>query len=86
MSLEIIQQSLDSLQSGTLDAAALLRRLHAVALPFELPPKYGEVLNNLRDRLESSAAFSGERCSFSQEDLIAIVQGWIDKAREKLAS
>lgn len=86
MSLEAIQQSLDSLQSGTLDTAALLRRLRAAPLPSELPPKYGEVLNNLLDRLESSAAFSGESCSFSQDDLIAIVQAWIDKAREKLAS
>jgi hypothetical protein len=37
MSLEAIQQSLDSLQSGTLDEAALLRRLPAVRLPPELP-------------------------------------------------
>lgn len=65
---------------------ACIRRPPWVALPPELPPKYGEVLNNLPDRLESSAAFSGESCSISQDNLIAIVQAWIDKAREKLAS
>jgi hypothetical protein len=40
----------------------------------------------LLDRLESSAPFSGESCSFSQDDLIAIVQAWIHKAREELVS
>lgn len=86
MSLEAIQQSLDSLQSGTLDTGALLRRLRSAPLPPELPQRYGEVLNNLLDRLESGAAFSGQSCSFNQDDLIAIVQAWLDKARERLAS
>ena len=45
-----------------------------------LPPRYGEVLLNLLDRLESSALFSEESCSFSQKDLLANLQGWIDKA------
>jgi hypothetical protein len=35
-----------------------------------LPPRYGEVLLNLLDRLESSALFTEESCSFSQKDLL----------------
>ncbi|NML19107.1 hypothetical protein [Azohydromonas caseinilytica] len=85
MSLEAIQQTLDLLRSGTLDAAAFCRRLRAEPLPTELPARYGEVLGNLLDRLESSAMFGGESCSFSQDDLAASVQAWLDKARERLA-
>lgn len=49
-----------------------------------LPPRYGEVLLNLLDRLESSALFSEESCSFSQKDLLASLQMWVDKARALL--
>ena len=85
MPLESLQQSLDLLRSGALDVPAFCRRLRAEPLPAELPARYGEVLGNLLDRLESSALFGGESCSFSQEDLAASVQAWLDKARERLA-
>ncbi|MDH6593568.1 hypothetical protein M2165_003457 [Variovorax sp. TBS-050B] len=49
-----------------------------------LPPRYGEVLLNLLDRLESSALFSEESCSFSQKDLLDNLQAWADKARGRL--
>ncbi|MGJ7530822.1 hypothetical protein [Variovorax sp. GB1P17] len=51
-----------------------------------LPPRYGEVLLNLLDRLESSALFSEESCSFSQKDLLDNLQVWADKARGQLVS
>ena len=46
-----------------------------------LPPRYTEVLLGLLDRLESSALFSEESCSFSQKDLLDSLQMWVDKAR-----
>ena len=49
-----------------------------------LPPRYGEVLLNLLDRLESSALFTEESCSFSQKDLVANLQAWADKAQAQL--
>lgn len=49
-----------------------------------LPPRYGEVLLNLLDRLEAGALFSEESCSFSQKDLLDHLQGWAAKARERL--
>jgi hypothetical protein len=85
MSLDAIQQALDQFQDGTLDVSALCRRLREQPVPPELAPRFGEVLGNLLDRLESSALFGGESCSFSQEDLAASVQTWIDKARQRLA-
>ena len=51
-----------------------------------LPPRYGEVLLNLLDRLESGALFSEESCSFSQKDLLDNLQVWVDKARGQLVS
>ena len=51
-----------------------------------LPPRYGEVLPNLLDRLESSALFSEESCSFSQKDLLDNLQVWVDKARGQLVA
>lgn len=50
-----------------------------------LPPRYSEVLLNLLDRLESSALFAEESCSFSQHDLVASLRHWADKAQEQLA-
>ncbi|WP_119155305.1 hypothetical protein [Caldimonas tepidiphila] len=85
MTLDAFQQALDAFRVGTIDTAAFCRRLRAEAVPPQLPPRYGEVLANLLERLESAALFGGESCSFSQADLVAGLQGWIDKARERLA-
>ena len=84
--LAALTQSLDALRRGELslqDFSAAARG-DAVLLA-ALPPRYAEVLNNLLDRLESSALFSEESCSFSQKDLTGAVQHWIDKAGATLA-
>ena len=49
-----------------------------------LPPRYDEVLRNLLDRLESSALFTEESCSFSQRELHDSLGLWLDKARAQL--
>jgi hypothetical protein len=49
-----------------------------------LPGKYSDVLLQLLDRLESSALFTEESCSFSQNDLLDSLQMWLDKARGQL--
>ena len=49
-----------------------------------LPPRYAEVLLGLLDRLESSAPFSEESCSFSQKDLLDNIALWLEKARQEL--
>lgn len=50
-----------------------------------LPPRFSEVLLPLLDRIESSALFSEESCSFSQRDLLDNVQLWLDKALVRLS-
>jgi len=51
-----------------------------------LPLRYGEVWLGLIDRLESSALFSEESCSFSQSSLLDNLDDWLAKAAEKLGA
>lgn len=54
------------------------------ALLSALPPRYGEVLLGLLDRLEAGALFTEESCSFSHKELVESLQLWADKARGSL--
>ena len=53
-------------------------------LATSLPARYTEVLLQLLDRLESSALFTEESCSFSHAGLLDSLQGWIHKAQLQL--
>lgn len=57
-----------------------LWRSQAAQLP--LPEKFGTVLGDLLDRIEASALFSEESCSFSQKDLLDSLQLWLEKAQQ----
>lgn len=79
--LERLDQALTELQAGRLDT----RQFVALArdqpeLLARLPPRYAEVLNGLLDRLESSALFDAESCSFSQRHLTDSMRLWLQKA------
>ncbi|CAN7207516.1 MULTISPECIES: hypothetical protein [Acidovorax] len=78
-------QALQAFESGDHTAATLstLARQQTTLLA-ALPPRYSEVLLNLLDRLESSALFSEESCSFSQKDLVANLTMWAEKAQGTL--
>ena len=54
------------------------------ALFKSLPTKYEEVWLGLVDRLESSALFNEESCSFSQTDLLDSLEMVLDKAEATL--
>ncbi|MBA4255394.1 MAG: hypothetical protein C0445_05925 [Polaromonas sp.] len=49
-----------------------------------LPPRFTDVFHGLLDRLESSALFAEESCSFSHTDLLDSLQLWVDQATLKL--
>jgi hypothetical protein len=82
----------EALQAATLQMRAQAVSAHALsdlardqkALLASLPERYEVVLLQLMDRLESSALFSEESCSFSQQELLNSVQTWLDKARAAL--
>lgn len=85
--LQALHNQLDALRSGALRVATLSTQARAsTALLAALPPRYAEVLLGLLDRLESSALFSEESCSFSQKALLDSLQMWVDKARAMLAA
>ena len=83
--LAALQSTLEAHSRGDLSAAALGEEARAQqALLAALPPRYGEVLLNLIDRLESSALFTEESCSFSRSSLLDHLQAWVDKAGASL--
>ena len=82
-----VQDALTAFSQGSLTASALSHTARAQTdLLAALPPRYAEVLHGLLDRLESSALFSEESCSFSQKDLVANLGMWVEKARAALAA
>ena len=83
--LQALEDALLRLQDGSITAAALNEQARAAqVLLGALPERYGQVLLQLLDRLESSALFTEESCSFSQTDLHTHLHGWIAKARAQL--
>lgn len=79
-------EQLQACQQGTLSVTELTASWRSTADQLELPPRFGEVLGNVLDRLESGALFSEESCSFSQKDLLGGLQAWAEKARQVLKS
>lgn len=76
-----LRTALAACAQGQLQAPALAATARASnALRAALPARYDEVLLNLLDRLESSALFTEESCSFSQRDLLDSLGMWVDKA------
>lgn len=47
----------------------------------ELPAVFEGALESILERLESTAMFSEEACSFSQADLVASLSVWVEKAQ-----
>ena len=85
--LATLQSALAAHGQGDLSATALGDTARAQqALLAALPPRYGEVLLSLIDRLEASALFTEESCSFSHQGLVDSLQLWLDKARATLAA
>lgn len=83
--LSTLQTDLRALQDGSLTPHAFSEQARAHGeLLSALPERYTQVLHNLLDRLESSALFAEESCSFSQKDLIDNLQVWADKAAQQL--
>ena len=83
--LDTLRAGLAQLRRGDLAIHAFSAQARQLTgLLGALPPRYGEVLMGLLDRLESSALFTEESCSFSQRDLLDSVQLWLDKASAQL--
>jgi hypothetical protein len=83
--LDVLANALQQLRSDALGVAAFSRLARDQSeLRAALPARYTEVLQQLLDRLESSALFSEESCSFSQKELLDSLQQWLDHAQHQL--
>ncbi len=84
--LTVIKAKLSQFQAGEIRTTELTNAARAsLVLASSLPPQFGEVLNNILDRLESSALFTEESCSFSQTGLLENLEVWISKAESRLS-
>jgi len=83
--LNTLHAALQQLRADTLGVAVFSQlAVQQQTLAATLPPRFSEVLGQLLNRLESSALFTEESCSFSQQDLLDSLQLWIDKAQLQL--
>ena len=84
-SLHTLRQALADLRSHALTDRAFVQTAREQTHLFgALPPKFETVWLNLVDRLESSALFTEESCSFSQTDLLDSLAMVLDKAQAQL--
>ncbi|MES2360377.1 MAG: hypothetical protein V4646_01105 [Pseudomonadota bacterium] len=80
-----LQAALQQVRAGTLGVVAFSQLARGQqALVEALPARFHEVLLQLLDRLESSALFTEESCSFSHQDLLDSLQMWLDQAQLQL--
>lgn len=85
MQLQALHDSLLRYEDCAVSASALSEQARAAQeLLTRLPPRYGEVLLQLLDRLEASTLAAEDSCTFNQQELRDNLYGWVDKAREQL--
>jgi hypothetical protein len=85
--LATLRLALTDLRKHALTDRAFMQTARSQAALFKaLPPKFEEVWLELVDRLESSALFNEESCSFSQTDLLDNLALVLDKAEAKLTA
>ena len=86
-SLDTLRHALATLRTdASTDRAFVITARTQHVLFQALPPKFEQVWLELVDRLESSALFTEESCSFSQTDLLDNLALVLNKAEEKLNS
>lgn len=86
-SIATLRQALADLRRNTLTDRVFVQTARSQADLFAaLPPKFETVWLNLVDRLESSALFTEESCSFSQTDLLDNLSMVLDKAEQQLTA
>lgn len=84
--LHLLRNSLHASRQNRLAVADFCQtwRMQTTLLS-DLPPRYRDVMEDLLGRLEAGSLFSEESCSFSQIDLLANLDMWLDKAQQTLA-
>ena len=83
--LDQLHHALEQLRDGSLQTRDFCHQARTQeVLLSALPERYQTVWLGLIDRMESSALFTEESCSFSQTELIDSLSIWLDKAQRLL--
>ncbi|TFV91665.1 hypothetical protein E4K72_20345 [Oxalobacteraceae bacterium OM1] len=84
-SLHAMRAALGELRANRIDIPSFCRQWRAQStLLAALPPRYGQVMEDLLGRMEAGSLFAEESCSFSQTDLQDNLAVWLDKATATL--
>lgn len=84
--LSLLRASLEALQAKQMSLSEFCQTWRGQqALLGALPERYGQVMEDLLGRMEAGSLFTEESCSFSQDDLQANLNVWLDKASQTLA-
>jgi hypothetical protein len=75
-----MRSALDQHTGGTLAAAGLVKAWREAAPALTLPPVFGQAMEELLRRLEMSAVFAQDSCSFSSTAVTDQLRRWLDKA------
>ncbi|WP_454720939.1 MULTISPECIES: hypothetical protein [Cupriavidus] len=75
-----MRAALEQHLAGTLAVGALVRGWREAAPALTLPPVFGQAMEELLRRLEMSAAFAQDSCSFSSSAVTDQMKRWLDKA------
>jgi hypothetical protein len=78
--LAVMRQALDAHLAGTLPVGELIARWRASATSLTLPPVFGQAMEELLRRMEMSAVFAQDSCSFSSTAVTDQLTKWLDKA------
>jgi hypothetical protein len=78
--LREMREALDAYVAGTLPLAALLAAWRERGAALRLPPAFGRVSEALLRRLEMSASFAVDSCSFSSAAVTDQMREWLDQA------
>ena len=85
IALDHLHHALEQLRDGSLHTRDFCQQARVQDdLLSALPERYQSVWLDLIDRMESSALFTEESCSFSQSELIDSLSIWLDKAQQLL--
>lgn len=78
--LAAMRQALEAHLADKLPVTELIAQWRASATALTLPPVFGQAMGELLRRLEMSAAFAQDSCSFSSTAVTDQLKRWLDKA------
>jgi hypothetical protein len=81
--LSALPATLEDFAGGAMSVSDLARNWRDAASTHEpaLPQRYIDVLERVLNQLESAALFTEESCAFSQQDMLAALADWLQRAQ-----